>query len=173
VLQDQVPGYSDMTQGYAKASQLLDDIKSATGVGGNAKVDTVFTKLTTAMKADKELRLEVMNEMQAQGAQPNLMAKIAGTNMQSLIPKGMVGKGLDIGAAFAVLGHFFNPTYIPMLLATSPRVVGEFVRATGIGTDHASAIMKAVNSVGGKIPTGAATAVPQSNQSQARKQTPQ
>jgi|ERR1035437_6018006 hypothetical protein len=86
ILNDQVPGYQDMTQKYSQATQLLDDIKSATGVGGKAKVDTVFTKLTTAMKGDKELRLEIMNEMQSKGAQPDLMSKIAGINMQSLIP---------------------------------------------------------------------------------------
>lgn len=165
ILKDQVPGYADMTAKYARASQLLDDIKSATGAGGNAKVDTVFTKLSTAMKADKELRLEVMNEMQSQGAQPDLMAKIAGVNMQRLFPKGLSGK-LDIGAGLAVLTHFVSPEFALALLTTSPRIVGEFVRALGLSAEKTAAIMSVVNKIGGKLPTAALGSVPQSNQPQ-------
>src|SRR4029077_17695994 len=145
ILNTQVPGYQDMTQGYQKATGLLDDIRSATGAGGNSKVDTVFTKLTTAMKGDKDLRLQVLQQMQAQGAQPDLMGQIAGINMKSYVPRGLVGKGTDIGAAFAIIGHFFQPQYIPMLLATSPRVVGEFVRTLGMTSAKTSAVMNAIN----------------------------
>lgn len=146
-LQDNVPGYRDMTTKYQTASSLLDDIKSATGAGSKAKVDTVFTKMTTAMKADKDLRLEVMQHMQAAGEQPHLMDKIAGINMQSWVPRGLVGKGADVMAAYSFLAHSFNPQYIPVLLMTSPRVVGEFVRAMGVGADKAGKVIDALNTV--------------------------
>lgn len=170
ILNTQVPGYQDMTAGYAKATNLLDDIKSATGVGGKAKVDTIFTKMTTALKGDKELRLEVMKQMQADGAQPDLMSQIAGTNMQSFVPKGLVGRGTDVYAAFALLGHFFQPQYIPMLLSTSPRVVGEFVRTLGMSKNAVSAIVGAVNKGAAKAATGSLGAAPQASLSQAPKQ---
>lgn len=143
ILNEQVSGYQDMTKGYATASGLLDEIKSATGVGNNTKVDTAFSKLTTALKGDKELRLEIMNEMQAKGAQPDLMAKIAGINMQSLIPKGLIGKGIDVG----LLLHFFDPKFIPVMLSTSPRIVGEFVRALGMGAEKTKAVLNAINNI--------------------------
>lgn len=145
ILGNEVTGYKDMTSGYSKASQLLDDIKSATGAGSKAKVDTVFTKLTTAMKADKELRLEILKQIESSGEQPNLMEKIAGTNMQSFIPKGLVGKGADIGALYAGLRGVFTPQFIPLLLSTSPRIVGEFVRALGIGAEKTKAVLSAIN----------------------------
>lgn len=144
ILQKQVPGYADMTKSYSEASSLLDDIKSATGIGsGPAKVDTVFTKLTSAMKGDKQLRLEVLNEIQAKGAQPDIMGKIAGMNMQTFFPKSLIGKGIDVG----LLYHFFDPSFIPVFLSTSPRLMGEFVRALGLGADKTSAILNTLNNL--------------------------
>lgn len=166
VLNTQVPGYQEMTGKYAATAQLLDDIKSATGIGGRAKADTIFTKLTTAMKADKEFRLQMLGELQAKGAAPDLMEQIAGTNMSSLVPKGLVGKAEGIGAAFAILGHYFQPQYIPMLLATSPRVVGEFAHALGLTQGAASTVVGAVNKIAAKGITGSIGAGPQSNQPQ-------
>jgi hypothetical protein len=144
ILGTQVPGYKEMTGKYAKASNLLDDIKSATGVGGKANADTIFTKLTTAMKGDKEFRLEVLKEMENAG-EPELMDKIAGTNMQSFVPKGLVGKGIDVVTAYQLLRGAFSVKFLPMLLSTSPRIVGEFVRALGLGAEKTTKIMGAIN----------------------------
>ncbi len=144
ILNTQVKGYKDMTSGYAKASHLLEDIKSATGVGGKANADTVFTKLTSAMRGDKEFRLEVLKEMENAG-EPMLMDKIAGANMQSFVPKGLVGRGIDVITAYQLLQGAFSAKFLPMLLATSPRVVGEFVRALGIGASKTKSIIDAVN----------------------------
>lgn len=147
ILKDQVPGYGDMTKGYQKASALIDDIKSATGLGGKAKVDTVFSKLTTAMKGDKELRLEILNTMSNLGEQPDLLDKIAGVNMSPLVPRGLVGKGIDVGTAWAVLQGAFSAKFLPMLLATSPRVVGEFVNGLGIAARKTQVIQDALRAV--------------------------
>lgn len=153
---NKAPGYKEMTAGYAKASQLLDDIKSATGAGGNAKVDTVFTKMTTALRGDRELRLQLLNELQASGHQPELMSQIAGANMSSYIPKGLM-KYADISAGAGILGHFVQPQFIPMFLATSPRIVGEFLNATGMGKEAITAIVNAVQKYGVK---GSVAALP-------------
>lgn len=147
ILKDQVPGYGDMTKGYQQASALIDDIKSATGLGGKAKIDTVFSKLTTAMKGDKELRLEILNTMSNLGEQPDLLDKIAGVNMSPLVPRGLVGKGIDVGTAWAVLQGAFSAKFLPMLLATSPRVVGEFVNGLGVGARKTQVIQDALRAV--------------------------
>lgn len=145
LLNNEVKGYKEMTRGYAKATAFLDDIKSATGVGGRAKADTVFTKLSTAMKGDKEFRLEVLSQIGANGGSSGIMDKIAGINLSSKIPRGLVGKGADIGAAFGFLAGHINPSFIPALLATSPRVVGEFVRALGLSAQATNGVIQAVN----------------------------
>lgn len=145
ILNNEVAGYKDMTSNYAKTSALLDEIKSATGVGTKAKPDTVFTKLTTAMKGDKEFRLEVVKQMEQ--VDPYIMNKIAGINLSTWMPRGLVGKASDAGAAMSVLLGHFNPQIIPFLISTSPRMVGEFVRMAGIGATKASQLLNAVGSL--------------------------
>lgn len=147
ILHTQVPGYTKMTEGYQAASNLLDEIKSAVGAGGKAKVDTVFSKLTSAMKQDNQLRLEILDQMTNLGKQPDLLEKIAGLNMQGYIPKSLVGKGIDITTAFTILKGAFNVHYLPLLFSTSPRIVGEFVHGLGIGARKADLILRAVERV--------------------------
>ena len=171
ILKTQVPGYNDMTKGYQQASALIDDIKSATGLGGKAKIDTVFSKLTTAMKGDKELRLEILNTMSKLGEQPDLLDKIAGVNMSPLVPRGLVGKGIDVGTAWAVLQGAFSAKFLPMLLATSPRVVGEFVNGLGIGARKTQVIQDALRAVhASRLLPLAPAATAQLNQSQEQTQ---
>src|SRR5205085_9448930 len=163
--------YNDMTKGYQQASALIDDIKSATGLGGKAKIDTVFSKLTTAMKGDKELRLEILNTMSKLGEQPDLLDKIAGVNMSPLVPRGLVGKGIDVGTAWAVLQGAFSAKFLPMLLATSPRVVGEFVNGLGIGARKTQVIQDALRAVhASRLLPLAPAATAQLNQSQEQTQ---
>lgn len=152
ILKDQVSGYSDMTKAYEQSSNLLDDIKSATGVGGRAKVDTVFTKLTNAMKNDNQLRLEIIGQMTEAGDQAQLIDKIAGVNMKSFIPRGMVGKGLDIGAIYGLFKGILSVKAIPLILSTSPRVVGEFVRTLGIGAKYANKLSEMINAASKLVP---------------------
>ncbi len=143
LLNKEVKGYKEMTSKYAKVSDFLDEIKSATGAGSKSKPDTVFTKITTAMKADKDFRLQIMDEMTK--TDPTFMSKVAGSNMSSWIPRGLVGRGIDVSAGLGALAHVFNPSIIPALLATSPRIIGEFVRAMGIGKAQVVPILDAVN----------------------------
>lgn len=145
ILNNEVPGYKEMTSSYAKASQFLDDIKSATGVNGKARSDTVFTKLTTALKSDKEFRLEMLKQLQDKSGDPEILSKIAGINMQSWVPKSLIGRGVDVGATLGALGHYLNPQLIPALLLTSPRVVGEFLNTVGMAKNVISPILKTVN----------------------------
>lgn len=157
ILHKEVPGYTKLTSDYQKASNLLDDIRSATGAGGTAKADTVFTKLSQAMKGDKEFRLEVLRQIETTGGQSRLMDKIAGIQLAPVIPRGLVGKGADVGAAFTFLAGHFNPSFIPALLATSPRIVGEFINALGVSAKAGSKIAQAVNKL---TPHRAALALP-------------
>lgn len=145
ILENEVPGYKDMTSGYSKLSDFLDEVKSATGVGTKARPDTIFTKITTAMKGDKEFRLEILKEMEK--VDPTLMNKIAGINMSSWIPRGLVGKGVDVGGAMSILMGHFNPQIIPMLLTTSPRIMGEFVRSLGLAKDISSKVINSINTL--------------------------
>lgn len=145
ILEKEVKGYKEMTSEYQKASSFLDDIRSATGVGTSASSDTIFTKLTTGMKADKEFRLEILREMEK--VDPQLMNKIAGINLSPWMPRGLVGRATDAGAALGALTGLLNPQLIPFILATSPRVVGEFARAAGIASNKINEILRHVKTL--------------------------
>lgn len=168
ILEREVTGYKEMTSKYARASELLDDVRSATGIGTKAKADVIFTKLTTAMKADKEFRLDILRQMEAAG-EPFLLDKIAGINMQSFVPSGLIGRGVDVGAAWMLLTNTFNPKLLPLILSTSPRLVGEFLRLVGISGRSLKILVDALNVVARKIPSSAALVTPQASREQARK----
>jgi len=161
ILNKEIPGYQKMTSAYQKASNLLDEIKSATGIGTNARPDTVFTKLTTAMKGDKDFRLEVLREMEK--TDPSLMDKIAGSNLSSWVPRGLVGRGADVLSALQILTHGINPSMISVFLGTSPRIVGEFMRATGMASSKISQITGALKKLGAPIPMLSPGTIPQEN----------
>lgn len=144
VLNKEIPGYSEMTSEYQKVINLLDDIKSATSIGGKAKDDTVFTKLTQAMRADKEFRLEMLAKLQDGSGDPDLMAKIAGINMSSWIPRGIIGRGIDAAGLMSIIGQAFNPQYIPLILSTSPRFVGEILSTIGVAKNKIVPLQKLI-----------------------------
>ncbi len=144
ILNKNVPGYEAMTKGYSTASNLLNEIRSATSLGGKANADTVFTKVTTALKADKEFRLQMLNELE-NGAGVKLIDALAGHNLSKWIPTGLIGKGIDISTAYGIIAHVFNPSMIPLLLSTSPRLVGEFLGAVGVGKQYVAPILQAIN----------------------------
>lgn len=146
VLNDNVPGYEDMTKGYAKTSDLLDDIKSATAIGGKAKSDTIFTKLTTALKTDKDFRMQMLGELE-NGSGQKLIDAIAGSNMSKWIPSGLTGRALDASAAFGAVTHVFNPAMLPLILSTSPRIVGEFLNGIGVAKKYIQPIINSVKAV--------------------------
>jgi hypothetical protein len=156
ILSKQVPGYSDMTRGYQEVSDLLDEIKSATGVGTNSNIDTVFSKLTNAMRSDNQLRLDIIKQMTNAGDESDLEDKIAGINMKSLVPKGLFGKGVDFMAITGLFGGILKPETIAIMLSSSPRIVGEFVHALGVSSNYATKLANFIN----KVAKAASIAVP-------------
>jgi len=147
VIVENYPKYEKMTQGYQDASEILNNIKSATGLGGKAGYDTVFTKLTRALKSDNSFRKQMLDTIE-QKTGSNLKDYISGANLSGLAPKGIAGQLTDVGVAFQLLRGMFNPAEIPAILSTSPRVVGEFVRALGVGTRNAAKVIDAVRALG-------------------------
>ena len=145
ILNTNFPKYEEMTQDYANASQSLKEIQQATSLGGKANYDTAFTKLTRALKSDNGFRLDMLRRIHDQTG-VNLEDYIAGTNLSRFTPKG-VGSLVDAGAAYALIRGIFTPQEIPVLLSTSPRIVGEFVRALGITSRAAGKVIDAVNTL--------------------------
>ena len=127
-----VPAYAEMTKGYAEATSLIKDIESnlmmrKQGISGRITADQTLRRLTSAMRENFELRRELVNALDAEGAQ-DVAAQVAGYAMSQGIPRGLIGT-LSAGATGYLA--YMNPKFWPLLAASSPRVMGEFLNAYG------------------------------------------
>ena len=144
-LEREVPGYLAMTQDYAKASELLDTMKKAFSLGDRAAVDSAVTKLSMAMRDDREFRRSLINIAQERSGLP-IMDMIAGKQLSSFKPGGLVGRtivGGGIGSALALR----DPAMLGMLLMASPRVMGELFVAMGMTKQVAKKVMGTIGTV--------------------------
>lgn len=141
---EKAPGYTKTMKNYADMSDKIDEIKKGLSLGDNAAIETSFKKLTGALRQNNPFRKQLVQELdEATGGQ--LLSKIAGQNLSSLMPQGL-SKYADAGGAYALLHSGVG--IVPLLgiaMTTSPRVVGEFVHALGLGARGTSAVMNVLN----------------------------
>ncbi len=132
-LKSAIPEYAKMTKGYADASTLIKDIESnlmlrKEGMTGRITADQTLRRLTSALREKFEMRKDLLQALGTQAGE-DMIGEVAGYAGQQIIPHGLVGK-LGAGAGAYYFG-MFNPKLWPLLAASSPRVVGEFLNAYG------------------------------------------
>ena len=128
----QAPKYAEVMNDYHKSKELLDEIKTTFNMGKSP--DTQLRKLQSLMRnnvaSDYGYREEVMKKA-IQGGGQDIMPALSGQALNSLTPRGLIGKGADI---YAIAHLLTSPmTAIPMLGLSSPRAVGEAAFAMGKG----------------------------------------
>jgi hypothetical protein len=128
----QAPKYAEVMNDYHKSKELLDEIKTTFSMGKSP--DTQLRKLQSLMRnnvsTDYGYRDEVMQKAIKGGGQ-DIMPALSGQALNSLTPRGLIGKGADI---YAIAHLLTSPmTAIPMLALSSPRAVGEAAFALGKG----------------------------------------
>lgn len=141
---EDTPGYSDAMKNYSDMSDQIQDIKQSLSLGDKAATETTYNKLKNALKNDKQLRLSVIQELDATTG-GSLQESIAGHSMSNLAPRGLA-KYADIGAGVTALSHGIG--ILPILgiaMTTSPRIVGEIVNALGLGANATTKIMSYLN----------------------------
>ncbi|MGD0401307.1 MAG: phage tail tip lysozyme [Syntrophobacteraceae bacterium] len=131
-LKAEIPGYGEMTKGYAETTKLIKDIESnlmlrPEGLSGRITADQTLRRLSSSMKDNFELRRELVNSLSSRGGE-DLAGQIAGRLMQSPIPHGLRGA---VGMPAEAIAVYLKPELWPVLAASSPRVVGEFLRVYG------------------------------------------
>lgn len=129
-----VPGYSDMTKGYAEATALIKDIESGLmlkkqGISGRIVADQTLRRLMSAMRDNFALRKDLLDVL-GNKAGEDLSGQVAGYTMRSTIPLGLSGTGPAL-VGEGLLIKLVNPNLWPILVASSPRVAGEFLRMYG------------------------------------------
>lgn len=131
-----VPKYAEMTKDYAEITNIIKDLESGLmlrkqGMTGRVTADQTLRRLSSSMKDNFQLRKELVETLSDKSGE-ELLGQIAGNRMNSLLPSGIAGSG-PIILGEAALAHFISPKLWPVLLASSPRVQGEFLRLYGRG----------------------------------------
>ena len=132
ILEEQVPGYANMTKRYRETSELADEIQRGLSLTDRASVDTTFKKLTSTLRQNQEFRKELLDTLEARGGK-DLTASLTGQQLSSIVPRGIQKYVTEVGVIGGILSGAGAIKLLPMLALASPRVVGEFVRATGLG----------------------------------------
>lgn len=131
---DNVPEYAEMTKGYAEATKLIKDVESGLmmrkqGISGRIVADQTLRRLTSSMRDNFELRRELVSVLSSESGM-DISGQVAGHAMSQVLPRGLSGTGpAMIGEA--ALAKLVHPGFWPTLVASSPRVTGEFLRMYG------------------------------------------
>lgn len=134
IISENVPEYREMTKGYSEATNLIGDMEAGLmlkkqGMTGRVVADQTLRRLMSSMKDNFSLRKELVDTLGAK-AEQDLSGQIAGYTMRSPIPVGLAGVG-PIMIGEAAMLRYVNPKLWPILVASSPRVQGEFLRMFG------------------------------------------
>jgi len=133
-LKENVPGYREMTKSYAEASDLIDEVKSTLSLKDTAREETAIKKLMSSMRDNNELRKDFVDLLSAESGQ-DITAKMAGSQLASLAPKGLAktlfGPGLAAGGTASALSPSSIPMLVTYIAASSPRLMGELTNILG------------------------------------------
>ena len=132
-LKRDVPGYVEMTKGYSEATKLIKDIESnlmlrKEGMSGRITADNTLRRLSSALRENFEMRKDLLETLGSESG-ADIAGQVAGYVGSQWIPRGGIAK-LGVGGSLYYL-HLFNPKLWPVLAASSPRVMGEFLNAFG------------------------------------------
>lgn len=139
-LKEKVPGYREMTQGYAQASELIDDIQKALSLKDTASKDTAIKKLMSTVRDNQDFRKEFVDVLSGASGS-DISGKLAGAALSPWAVKGLGGKVALGGAGAIGAASFIHPSTVGLLIsyvaASSPRLVGELTSLLGGVTKQA------------------------------------
>jgi hypothetical protein len=124
----QRPDYADAMKRYWQEASQLDEIERSLSLGDKATTDTALRKLQSLMRNNANTnygqRLQSAAALATQGGE-DVLPSVAGQAMNSWTPRGLQG-------AAAIGAGAMNPSALVAAPLTSPRIVGETARATGV-----------------------------------------
>lgn len=136
----QAPIYSKVMKDYTEASDLIDEITNTLSLKRNAMPDTQIRKLQSIMRNNVNTnygeRAKLVDELESQGG-VSLKPALAGQAMSSWTPRGIQGATTGALEAGYLLTQGLDPSTVmktaTVAAATSPRLIAETARATGMG----------------------------------------
>jgi len=151
----QAPDYAKVMGDYEQASALLKDIEGSLSLGKKANIDTSVRKLQSIFRNNANTnygrRVDLGRQLEATGVAgaDTLFPQLAGQMLSSPTPRGIQGATSVLGGAAA---YATNPSLLPGLALTSPRLVGEAAYYGGKAGGAAQKIAEALKLYTGKLP---------------------
>lgn len=140
---EQVDGYGKMLDNFGETSEFLTELEKGVSSSDKATIDQAYRRIATTLKTNNEQRMALVKELdEATGG--SLLADISGQQLSEDLPRGLVGTYLAPVIAGGAIAGGVSPAIIPSLLLASPRAVGEFARALGLGVAKTEALIDAV-----------------------------
>jgi hypothetical protein len=116
---------------YEEAIKVEQQIEKSLSLGKKTSNDTAIRKLLSLSRNNANTnfgyRQELANVLQQQGGK-NLEPALAGQALNTIMPKGLVGRG---SLSSLGVGGIMNPSLLLAAPLTSPRLVGETAYKTG------------------------------------------
>lgn len=147
---DQAPTYAKVMQDYSTASDEISQIERELSLKPGANPQTTLKKLQSIMRNDVNTnwggRADLGNRLANAGA-TTLLPQLAGQSMSAMAPRGLgrVVAGGEIAAPLMAGSAIPLMKALPVLAASSPRLVGE--AAYGIG-----AAQRGATNLGARVP---------------------
>jgi hypothetical protein len=129
ILEQQVPGYQQMTSNYAKDTALIKEIQKDFSLGTKSSNEQGLSKLIRAMRDDSQFRENFLSIVSSHAGEP-LEPKLAGVLAQSWIPTSLAGR---MGGMYELIRGTaaFDPRIAMALATSSPRISAEFLNVLG------------------------------------------
>jgi hypothetical protein len=145
----QVPGYEKMTSKYSEASKLLKELKSGLSLSDRASIQTTLNKLSVGVKKS-DFRQELIEQLN-KTSNKDLVAQIAGGQLNQLAPRGLTGSLIKILGLGGVAFPGTRGAALAALASSSPRIVGEVVAGAGKASKVARKMTVPTSKIIGKV----------------------
>lgn len=123
-IEQQVPGYRDVTADYKRATEFMNVVDRELGASA-VNPGTIITKLSYAMNRNNNFRQSVLDAMDA-AAGTKVSDQLAGMALSNWMPRGLAGVGGGLPAALAgTAAYMHDPRILLGAVMSSPRAMGE------------------------------------------------
>lgn len=124
-MDNNVPGYRDMTQGYRNASNLLEELQSTFSLKPGRAKETQIKKILSSLRDNNENRKALLDVLD-----PQFADAVAGLQFSQATPRGLAGvitpQSVFMGGALlSGVNLLTNPGFWAFMALSSPRLVAE------------------------------------------------
>lgn len=143
----QVEGYGKLLEDFSESSDFLGQLRKDLMTGDNQTVDQTFRRMVTSLKTNNEQRMALIKELDNVTGS-SITSQIAGQQLSEIMPRGIISRILAPALGGAALTGGASLGFIPLLALSSPKVIGQSIRALDLADNVTKVIIDAI--VGGQ-----------------------